>query len=82
MKLVQNWSELYVPDDYYRNPFRKEDVVFLLQKYMVKGNGMAPTRAELKKLSRKTLTQIWFKNSPTFRDLTHSQHQEEKCHAA
>ncbi len=69
MKLIDNWPEQYVPDDTFRSPFLKQDLVYLLIKFTRKRDGTPPTRSELMKLKRKQLTAIWLKMKPFSMDL-------------
>lgn len=64
MKLIDDWLEHYMQDDAFRRAFHKQDLVYLLNKYGRKKDGMPPTRNELMKLKRKQLTTIWLGIKP------------------
>lgn len=64
MKIINNWPEAYIPDDAFRNPFCKQDLIHLLCKFTIKNNGEHPTKKELIKFKRKQLTAIWLKIKP------------------
>jgi hypothetical protein len=64
MTLVQNWPTLYTQDDAFRVPFRKQDLIYLLNKFGRKKDGTPPTETELDRLKQPQLVAIWWTIKP------------------
>ncbi len=64
MIIAQNWNEIYVEDDSHHSDWKKNDLIYLINKYGRKTNGTPPTKTELNTFKQSQLVVIWCKIKP------------------
>lgn len=64
MTITQNWTKIYVEDDFHRSDWKKSDLIYLINKYGRKKDGNPPTKTELNNIKQPGLIHIWNKIKP------------------